>query len=197
MIKPNGLILAGGKSSRMEQDKALINYHGKPQLDYLCDILSTCCQEVFISAAKQSGINTDKTIIHDQFDLDSPLNGILSAFHFDPDASWLTVPVDMPNLHAASIEFLLRHRNPKKTATCFLDTDGQRPEPLVTIWEAKAKPLLFDFYNSGGFSPRKFLEEHDIELLKAPHPSMLVNLNTTEELEAFLRQSGKTLQRGS
>lgn len=197
MIKPNGLILAGGKSSRMEQDKALINFHGKPQIDYLCDILATSCHEVFISAAKQSKFNSEKTIIHDHFDLESPLNGILSAFHFDPLASWLTVPVDMPNLNAGSIEFLVHHRNPKKTATCFLDSEGNRPEPLFTIWEAKAKPLLFDFYNSGGISPRKFLEENDIQILKAPHPSMLVNINTPEELQAFLKQSGKNLQRGT
>lgn len=197
MIKPNGLILAGGKSSRMEQDKALINFHGKSQVDYLSDILAAYCHEVFISAANRSGLLSGKTIIYDQFDLESPLNGILSAFHFDPEASWLTIPVDMPNLHAASIEYLVRHRNPKKTATCFFDSEGRHPEPLFTIWEAKAKPLLFDFYNSGGSSPRKFLEENDIELLKAPHPSMLVNINTPKELEAFLKQSGKTLQRGS
>lgn len=197
MIKPNGLILAGGKSSRMEEDKALMNFHGKPQLDYLCDILATSCHEVFISAANQSRLTSERTIIHDHFDLESPLNGILSAFHFDPEASWLTVPVDMPNLHEASIEFLVRHRNPKKTATCFYDSKGQRPEPLVAIWEANAKPLLFDFYNSGGISPRKFLEENNIQLLKAPDPAMLVNINTTEELATFLKQSGKTLQRGS
>lgn len=188
----NGLILAGGKSIRMGQDKSIINYHGKPQREYLVDLLEPYCLEVFISSKEDKKQNT----IADHFDLYSPLNGILSAFHFDPAKAWLTVPVDMPYLNSQAIEFLLAHRDPKKVATCFLDSDGKLPEPLVTIWEAKSKPLLFDFYNSGGFSPRKFLEENDVQMLQAPDPKLLMNINTTEDLRTFSKQSGKTLQRG-
>lgn len=188
----NGLILAGGKSIRMGQDKSMINYHGKPQREYLVDLLEPYCMEIFISSKENIKQNT----IVDHFDLDSPLNGVLSAFHFDPATAWLTVPVDMPYLNSQAIEFLLDHRDPKKVATCFLDSDGKLPEPLVTVWETKSKPLLFDFYNSGGFSPRKFLEENDVQLLQAPDPKLLLNINTTEDLRTFSKQSGKTLQRG-
>ena len=188
----NGLILAGGKSTRIGQDKGMIDYHGKPQHEYLVDLLKPYCSEVFISSKENIKQNT----IADHFDLDSPLNGILSAFHFDPATAWLTVPVDMPYLNSQAIEFLLRYRDPKKVATCFFDSDGKLPEPLVTIWEAKSKPLLFDFYNSGGFSPRKFLEENDVQLLQAPDPKILKNINTNEDLMMFLKQSGKTLQGG-
>jgi molybdopterin-guanine dinucleotide biosynthesis protein A len=192
MTNLNGLILSGGKSIRMGQDKGMINYHGKPQCEYLVDLLKPFCKEVFISAKE----NKRKNTISDHFDLDSPLNGILSAFHFDPTVAWLTVPVDMPYLNSQAIEFLLRHRDPKKVATCFFDSDGKLPEPLLTIWEAKSKPLLFDFYNSSGFSPRKFLEENDVQLLQAPDAKILKNINTMEELGAFLKQSGETLQGG-
>ncbi len=188
----NGLILAGRKSTRMGQDKGMIDYHGKPQREYLVDLLKPYCKEIFISSKESKKQNT----ITDHFDLDSPLNGILSAFHFDPAVAWLTVPVDMPHLNSKAIEFLLRHRDPKKVATCFFDSDGKLPEPLVTIWEAKSKPLLFDYYNSGGFSPRKFLEENDVQLLQAPDPKILQNINTHEDLVLFLKQSGQTLQGG-
>jgi molybdopterin-guanine dinucleotide biosynthesis protein A len=73
----NGLILAGGKSTRMGQDKGMIDYHGKPQREYLVDLLKPYCLEVFISSKENIKQNT----IADHFDLDSPLNGILSAFH--------------------------------------------------------------------------------------------------------------------
>jgi len=192
MTNLNGLILSAGKSIRMGQDKGMIDYHGKPQREYLVDLLKPYCKEIFISSKESKKQNT----ITDHFDLDSPLNGILSAFHFDPAVAWLTVPVDMPYLDRQAIEFLLRHRDPKKVATCFFDSDGKLPEPLVTIWEAKSKPLLFDFYNSGGYSPRKFLEENDVQLLQAPDLKMLRNINTTEDLRTFLKQSRKTLQRG-
>jgi molybdopterin-guanine dinucleotide biosynthesis protein A len=188
----NGLILAGGKSIRMGQDKGMIDYHGKPQREYLVDLLKPYCLEVYFSSKENIRQNT----IADHFDLDSPLNGILSAFHFDPSIAWLTVPVDMPYLNSRAIEFLFRHRDPKKVATCFFDSDGKLPEPLFTIWEIKSKPLLFDFYNSGGYSPRKFLEENDVQLLQAPDPKILQNINTHEDLVLFLKQSGQTLQGG-
>jgi len=191
----NGLILAGGKSSRMGWDKSLINYHGKPQRDYLIDLLNPFCTDIFLSASRES--RTTPNIIPDHFDLDSPLNGILSAFHYDPSAAWLTVPVDMPNIDNSVVEYIIRNRDPGKVATCFFDSEGKLPEPLFTLWETKAKPLLFNFYNSGGFSPRKFLEENDVQILQALDPNFLVNINTKEDLKAFLKQSGKTLQGGN
>jgi molybdopterin-guanine dinucleotide biosynthesis protein A len=183
----NGLVLCGGKSSRIGRDKSLINYHGKSQRDFLVDLLGQFCHQVFISGSKNSKIS--QTNIPDHFDLDSPLNGILSAFHFDPQSAWLTVPVDMPNINTKAIEYLLKHRDEHKTATCFLDSDGKDPEPLFTIWEAKAKPMLFDFFNSGQVSPKKFLIENDVCLVKAPSLSILTNINTEEELQAYLKKS--------
>jgi molybdenum cofactor guanylyltransferase len=191
----NGLILCGGKSSRMGKDKSLISYHGKPQRDHLIELLKPFCPQVCLSMP--AGVKATQSIIPDHFDLNSPLNGILSAFHYDPEAAWLTVPVDMPNITEKTIEFLLKNRDPLKAATCFLDSDEEGPEPLFTVWEAKAKPLLFDFFNHGEKSPRKFLMEYDAKMLPAPQASWLLNVNTPEELAHYLDQSGKTLQRNS
>ncbi len=190
----NGLVLSGGKSTRMGKDKGLINYHGKPQRKYLEELLKPFCNQVFVSGAKDSKLSESN--IPDHFEIDSPLNGVLSAFQFDPFIAWLTVPIDMPNIDLKAIEYLIKNRDELKTATCFLDSDGQNPEPLFTIWEAKAKPMLFDFFNSGNTSPRKFLLENDVHLVKVPSASTLINVNTEEELKAYLKQSRKTLQGG-
>lgn len=176
----------------MGKDKSAINYHGKPQREHLADLLRPFCDQVFVSVARDSKNNP--TDIADHFNLDTPLNGILSAFHFDPFATWLTVPVDMPNIDAKAIEYLIKYRVEQKAATCFFDSSGQNPEPLFTIWEIKSKPMLFDFFNSGETSPRKFLQENDACFLKAPSKSILLNVNTEEELKLFFGQSGKTLQ---
>ncbi len=183
----NGLILAGGKSSRMHYYKELIVYHGKPQHEYLTDLLHLFCQDVFISRSKDQTTPL-KNSIPDHFDLNSPLNGILSAFHFDPDATWITVPIDMPNIDKKVIEYLIKKRDTHKVATCFTDSDGEQPEPLITIWETKAKPILFDFFNSGGYSAKKFLQENDVNIIRCPHPEWLVNINTEEELKKYQKK---------
>ena len=44
-----GLVLAGGRSTRMGQDKSLISYHGKAQREYMADLLGQWCSRTFIS----------------------------------------------------------------------------------------------------------------------------------------------------
>ncbi|HEY4655891.1 MAG TPA: NTP transferase domain-containing protein [Cyclobacteriaceae bacterium] len=178
----NGLILAGGKSSRMGQDKSLLVISGQPQRLRLFTLLKTFCREVYLSCKSGSNVPQDLNPIPDHYPLNSPLNGILSAFLTAPSAAWLTVAVDMPLVDHPTIEFLIRNRNRNKVATCFTDSEGQKPEPLLTIWEPQAFPLLASFYEQGGFSPRQFLAANEITLLTAPDKKILINVNSEEDL---------------
>lgn len=181
----NGLILLGGKSSRMGIDKGSIDYHGKPQREYLFDILSKSCSRVFTSCKLPGDVPAHLHPISDAFEIESPLNGILSAFKSNHDVAWLTVAVDMPCIDEMSIQFLLSHRSPKKMATCFYDSDGKNPEPLFTLWESHAFKALMEFYASGKISPRTFLLQSDIHILTAPDKRLHQNINSMEDLNAY------------
>lgn len=180
----NGLVLIGGKSSRMGSDKALIDYHGKPQREYLYELLCEFCAKVYLSC-KSAEANSRFPLIADRFSIESPLNGILSAFRTDPDLPWLVVAVDMPFVDRSTIRYLITHRDPSKVATCFSDSDGKLPEPLLTIWEPAAGPLLFQLFEDGNISPREFLKNHNIKMLTIPDKKALVNINSREDLEKF------------
>lgn len=179
----NGLILAGGKSSRMGFDKSLIEFHNKPQREVLFDLLKKYCKEVYLSCKNVTAIPETLNPLPDQYDMDSPLNGILSAFKKESSCAWLMVAVDMPFIDDVALQFLTDRRDPEKTATCFLDSDEKLPEPLFTIWEPKAYDLLKDFHARGNISPRSFLQHHDIKLLDIPDKKTLMNINSQEELK--------------
>ena len=180
-----GLILAGGRSSRMGTDKARISYHGKPQYQHVFDLLTPFCDHVHISCKSTSHFPSQYNPVADEFDFESPLNGILSAMRAYADNSWLTVPVDMPMLDDSLIRYLSDHRDPKKMATCFLDSKGTAPEPLVAIWEEKSFEDLMIYYKDGGISPRNFLINNPVQLLNIPHEKYLVNINTLHEWEVY------------
>ncbi|MFN3840178.1 MAG: molybdenum cofactor guanylyltransferase [Cyclobacteriaceae bacterium] len=186
--KINGLILAGGRSSRMGFNKAALQFHGKPQPEYLAEIMMPHCNEVFISCREVISEST-LPILTDYFKFEGPLNGILTAFRHQ-SCAWLTVPVDMPNIDADLIKFLIAKRNREKMATCFSDSSGSKPEPLFTLWEPGTSEKLFGYYAEGGRSPREFLMRSPVQYLTAPKPDYLLNINTPEDLAEFK----KTLQ---
>ena len=173
----NGLILSGGLSTRMGEDKRLIDYHGKSQEQYLFDLLNPYCSEVYVSINQNQNTNLPHI-----FDLDlslkSPITGILSAFNKYPETAWLVVACDMPFVNQEVVEYLIKHRNPEKFATAFENSEEHFPEPLLTIYEPKILEKLQGAVNQEKKSPRKVLQSLEIELLQVFDNKVLININT-------------------
>lgn len=180
MTKVNGLILTGGRSTRMGQDKSQLIYHEKPQREHLTHLLKPYCSVVFWSvngAQEKELVASEQLRIVDAFDIPSPLNGILSAFQYDSGAAWFVVACDMPLLTVDSLDALVKGRNPSKMATVFYDSDGRLPEPLLGIYEPAFGPILQLAFADGVYSPRQLLQQNDIHLITAPDVRELLNVN--------------------
>jgi molybdopterin-guanine dinucleotide biosynthesis protein A len=173
----NGLVLTGGMSSRMGTDKALINYHGKPQREHLFEMLQTVCYEVYTSCPIGHTVPSVLRPLPDIMSIKSPLNGILTAFHACPDCAWLAVAIDLPNVSAAVLQRLVMCRDARKLATCFFDSAADALEPLLTIWEPAAQPLLAANVAGGNISPRSFLQAHDVKIVYGTDESVFINVN--------------------
>ena len=185
-IPLNGLVLTGGKSTRMHTDKAALQYHGKTQSEFCCELLSRHCDAVFISNRKDQALVPGQDglpQIHDIFDGFGPLSGILTALHEYPGAAWLVVACDLPFIDSEIISTLVRKRNPHKIATAFKSTHDEFPEPLCTIYEPKSIFCLMQFVAMGYHCPRKVLINSDVQLLKQDKENRLVNINYPDEYE--------------
>ena len=178
-----GLVLNGGKSQRMGSAKSHINYHGKPQSEYEADLLKQFCTTTYLSTSQHSVTEEGSSYesIPDTFIGLGPFGGILSAFRKDPNAAWLTVACDLPYLDKETVAQLVRARNTSKVATCFYNPETDFPEPLITIWEPRAYPILLDYLAQGYSCPRKVLINSDIEMIKMADPIKMKNANTPEE----------------
>src|SRR5688500_5883519 len=106
-----GLVVCGGKSSRMGTDKSLLDYYGKPQRYYEYDMLKTLCEDVYISsnADQYSGIPSSFNALPDnaRFGEIGPMAGQLSAFELFPNASFLAVGCDYPLLQMEDLQDLI------------------------------------------------------------------------------------------
>jgi len=185
VVPINGLVLAGGKSVRMGFDKSAIAWHGKEHQYYMADILKEICEDVFISCREEQTNEIDKSykLLPDTFTGLGPYGAILSAFREQPDSAWLVTACDLPLLDKDVLQYLIEHRNPSAIATTYESPFDGLPEPLITIWEAKAYPILLSFLAQGYSCPRKVLRNNHVNIIKASNPETLMNVNTPEELE--------------
>lgn len=77
-------ILAGGKSKRMGQHKALLPYEGKPLVEHLVARLKTDVQLLFVVGSPEPDVYREVSVpvVADELEDVGPLGGILSALHY-------------------------------------------------------------------------------------------------------------------
>jgi molybdopterin-guanine dinucleotide biosynthesis protein A len=182
-----GLILVGGKSVRMGQDKGLIEYHGRPQREHVYKILEKQLDEVYFSCRDDQAEDlSNYPVITDKFSGLGPLGAILTAFQHDPNAAWLVIAVDLPNIGESSISRLIGERNTSAYATAYISTHDNWPEPLVAIWEPRSYQRALQFLSLGYSCPRKVLINSETHGLDPNSSEELANVNTPEELERMV-----------
>lgn len=182
-----GLILAGGHSKRMGMDKALINYHGVPQYQYLNDLLHQFTSEVFLSCRPEQLFDTNIPRIEDQYENLGPIAGVLSAFKTDAACAWWVIACDLPYVDESSISFLLANRDPSREATFYIDPETLFPEPLLTIFEPMIYPDLLRAHQAGQSSLNRILLNCKGKRVKPQDARILRSINTKEEAEGFRR----------
>lgn len=178
------LVLLGGKSSRMGEEKGLIQYHEKTQAEHLVSLLEEIGLEVFLSVREEQKENysfLNRPFITDQLQDAGPLGGIASAMRKFPRTAFLVVACDLPNLQIEQLEFLVKNRNAKVFATCYESPLDGGPEPLCSIYEPKSFSALMKVWVNGKSCPRKMLFNRSVEILPIQDSKFLVNANTPEE----------------
>ncbi len=185
-----GLILCGGQSTRMQENKSRINYHGVPQWQYLADLLTDCGLETYLSCRtdQQTDFDGYPRLIPDSVLYGGPSAGLLSAHQLQPDAAWLVLACDLPLIGRQSLEILLRERDTQQSATTFISPVNELPEPLIAIWEPAGLRALYENVKAGKNCPRKTLLNTGIRLLHNPYAAEQYNANTPEEKAVALQQ---------
>ena len=187
-----GLVLAGGRSTRMRRDKAALEVGGETQLARAVRLLRAQIDMVFVSVRPDQAADPTRTpypqIVDGVADV-GPAAGILAAQARLPDHAWLVVAVDLPLLDAATLARLVAAREPAQLATAYLSASDGLPEPLCAIWEPASRAPLAAAIAAGRSCPRKFLLAHAAATLALTSHDALVNVNTPEDYAAALARA--------
>ncbi|HTL91120.1 MAG TPA: NTP transferase domain-containing protein, partial [Steroidobacteraceae bacterium] len=128
-----GLVLAGGRSTRMRTDKAALLYAGRSQLERAMELIAPHVERAYVSVRADQGedpLRARFAQIRDLHDNLGPVAGLLAAQARHPEAAWLVLACDLPLLDAATLAHLVRCRAPQRVATAYRSSHDGLPEPL-------------------------------------------------------------------
>lgn len=180
-----GLVLAGGRSSRMGTDKAaLVHPDGRTLARRTFDLLhESGCDEVMISLRHDqeipAGFEIAPAIARDSQGVsEGPLSGLLSSMRLHPDADWLVLACDLPRLDVKTLTALVFSKQHDEPFLSYRSEFDGLPEPLCALYGEGSLDLLEAAAAQDMRCPRKVLIRNGCRLLDPVSPGALDNANT-------------------
>jgi molybdopterin-guanine dinucleotide biosynthesis protein A len=139
-----GLVLAGGRSTRLGQDKVELPVHGQSLLARTAGLAAQFCARVVVSGRDPADLDLDLAWLPDDAPGQGPLGGILTGLT-RLGGPLLVLACDLPLLDAATVARLVEHRKRRPAeavVTTFLQSATGFIEPLVAVYEDLARPHL-------------------------------------------------------
>lgn len=210
-VSLSAIVLAGGLSSRMGQDKALLPIHGIPMLQLVCGIAQNCANLVYvvtpwperyqhllpatcqlIQEVSLPGESTGTLSSSSKATIPLP-HGPLIGFAqglAQVQTDWvLLLACDLPRLRVEVLQAWADELHSVGQDTfALLPRHAKGWEPLCGFYRRSCLPTLTDFIHQGGRSFQQWLRQHSIQLLPLPEDDlMLFNCNTPTDLAAMNR----------
>ena len=181
-----GVVACGGKSTRMGNDKSLLEYHGMPQWSYIYKLMQPFCEEVVVSCSKsQIGFypSTVKCIAdkEEYFNI-GPMACLLSTHDDYPIHDFLLIGCDYPFLDLQHVKQLFERRNENNMALSFFNRTNNIYEPLLAIYKNECMELIKNRFQNQEYSLRHLLE--DISAMKVDPDSEKI-IQSVDDKQAF------------
>lgn len=184
------IILAGGKSLRLGQSKALQAIGGKSLIQWVVDRLAILSTEIIIATAHGEAIPCSSAVriktVADIYPRKGPLVGIYSGLIASSSSQAIVVGCDMPFLSVSLLEYMTQNLGESDVA---LPRIGEMVEPLCAVYSKNCLAPIQELLeqNELGISKLfsmvkvKYVEEDEINSFDPEHLSFF-NINSQDDL---------------
>ncbi|WP_372752185.1 molybdenum cofactor guanylyltransferase [Labilibaculum sp.] len=190
MTKPKkitGIILSGGKSSRMGSEKGLVKYKGKALIEYSIDTLRSVCEDLVISSGNDCYSYLGIPIVRDELEDCGPIGGIYSCMKAIPSDIYFVISCDVPHVTPQLYTDLLVVLN-QNQAVIPVD-DQEKYQPLVACYSSSCLPVFELELRAGRLKMMKLLLKLKVHYHKIPpkifsnSSNLFFNANTPDDIE--------------
>ncbi len=183
MEKVSVSILCGGKSSRMQSEKGLVLFQGKPFIEHIIEAVLPISDSVqlvtntvdydYLPYQKIKDIELDK----------GPIGGIYSALvHSDSEIN-LIVSCDIPLISTALLSELIMKHQTEYEVSVF--SEANKIHPLIGIYSKKIIPILKKAIEENDLKMMRLLDklQHQIIKVEDERSQQFKNVNSQAELQ--------------
>ena len=190
-----GIILAGGKSSRIGTDKALLKFQDKTFIQTIYDNIKGLCSEVIISSNNPEVKIPGTKIVADKIENIGPAGGIFSALSASQTEKNMIVSVDTPLITIDLIQFLIQHFTDNLDALIIFE--NEKLHPLTGMYSKNLISLFKEEITAGNYKIRHILSKAatktaDISKETFYTTRLLSNINTSEDYAKLICDKLKT-----
>ena len=186
-MRAAAVIMAGGKSGRMGQDKGFLEFKGKPLIEHVYDQLRPHFDRVLISAndpEKYAFLGAE--VVPDLIPGLGPLMGIASALEASEHDRNLFVACDIPDIRIRAVRLLMREVEGYDAAVPV--TTGNRAEPLFAVYRKRTLEAIRPALDSGKRRIIDAFRSCRVRYVDFGEAPWLKNLNTQEDHAAFVAE---------
>jgi len=162
-MEVTGIILAGGKSSRMGTDKGLQELCGKPLINYAIQSLSGLCSTILISTSSDAYQSFGYKTVADEIPGIGPMGGIYSALKQSKTDINLVLSCDLPFVSKELLSFILKNSEGYQVAVPW--QGNQHYEPLCGFYHLSVLDQMSSYIKHNNYKLPDLFEEISINRL--------------------------------
>lgn len=183
-----GLVVCGGKSTRMGSDKSLLTYHDKPQRLHVYEILNGLCDKTFIScnSTQTNSIDKDYATLADlpQYSGIGPMAALLTAFTLHPQNDFLVVGCDYPFVSSGELKRFLGGLERSTLAAAFYNLEEQMYEPLLAWYSHRTTPEIRSLFEEKKYSLQYYLQRVNAQRYHPIQNTSMKSVDTPQSMAA-------------
>ncbi|MGF1590890.1 MAG: molybdenum cofactor guanylyltransferase [Pleurocapsa sp.] len=186
----SAIVLAGGESSRMGRDKALLTWGGNTLLNHICLIASECAAQTYVVTPwiekYLDVVPSSCQLVREKLILDSqsniPLIGFIQGMQLVKTEWVLLLACDLPYLSSSQVkQWSLALATVLPTEIALLPRNAKGWEPLCGFYRRSSLASLVAYFEHGGQSFQSWLAMHPVQELSVSDRRCLFNCNTPED----------------
>ncbi len=183
-----GIILAGGKSSRMGSDKGLMMLNNKPFIQHIVEALQPLVNEVIIVSN-----NADYDIfklkrVNDLIEGSGPLAGLYTGLHYSNTENNLVLSCDIPLINTETLKKLTKQIDENIDVIQF-ESNG-RTMPLIAMYKKHCERKFFELLKQGERRLRYAVDQCKVKtiVLNEALEKFITNINTQNNLREIINE---------